>query len=594
MSDSVLTIHDLVVELDQVRRPIVEGVSLEVRVGEIVALVGESGSGKTTAALAALGYARPGVTISGGDVIVGEHPILRLPPAEQRKLRGRVISYVPQDPATALNPAMRVGDQIATVLREHFPARGSDGDVEAALERVDLPTGRAFRRRFPHQLSGGQQQRVAIAVALACDPAIVVLDEPTTALDVVTQARILEEIDRLRREHEIGMIYVSHDLAVVAALADRIAVMYAGRIVEEAATTELLARPRHPYTRALLSSIPDHQAPRPLHGIEGTAPAPGERPHGCAFSPRCALRVGQCTEALPELEPAAQGHLVRCFQWERTPPIAFGSVLERLPVAQNEPLLRVEALGATYDVRGQHVLAARGISFAIHRREAVALVGESGSGKTTIARCVVGLHAPREGSILLNGSPLAPLATQRPREALRSVQMVFQNPYESLNPRWKIGDTVARTARVLRGLNATDAAREATDLLTRVRLPTRMYDRYPAELSGGERQRVAIARALAAHPELLVCDEITSALDVSVQAAVVELLEQLRAEMGLSLLFISHDLALVASVSDRVLVLEHGTLREEGEVQALLSAPTDAYTRRLIAAVPRLPEFERA
>jgi peptide/nickel transport system ATP-binding protein len=591
----ILSIRDLLVELEDTGRAIVELVSIEVRRGEIVALVGESGSGKTTAALAALGYARPGVRIGGGEILVADKPILRLPPSRQRRLRGRLISYVPQDPGSSLNPGMRVGDQVATVLREHFPSRGSEAEVEAVLKRVGLPSDRAFRRRYPHQLSGGQQQRVAIAVALACDPAVVVFDEPTTALDVITQAGILSEIDRLRRENEIAMIYVSHDLAVVATLADRIAVMYAGRIVEEAATAELLARPRHPYTRALLSSIPDHASSRRLRGIEGTAPAPGERSPGCAFAPRCSLRVAHCTESVPQLEAAGHDHLVRCFEWERTPPIVVEPSSERVPgAAKSEPLLRVEALSAVHEVRGGSVVAVQDVSFAIRAGEAVALVGESGSGKTTIARCVVGLHAPFGGRILLDGRPLPPLATQRPREALRRVQMVFQNPYESLNPRWRIGDGVARSAQVLCGLRRAAAEREAAELLARVRLPAAMFARYPSELSGGERQRVAIARALGARPELLVCDEITSALDVSVQAAVVELLEELRSEMSLSLLFISHDLALVASVTDRVLVLEHGILREEGEVRRLLAAPTDPYTQQLVAAVPRLPELERA
>ncbi len=595
MSSPVLRVSDLVVELEATGSAIVQGVSLEVRRGEIVALVGESGSGKTTAALATLGYARRGVRISAGDVVVDDSSILRLPPRAQRELRGRLISYVPQDPATSLNPAMRIGDQIQAVLREHFPERDSRAEVEAVLERVHLPPDRAFRRRYPHQLSGGQQQRVAISIALACNPAVVVLDEPTTALDVVTQARILEEIDRLRREHEIGMIYVSHDLAVVASLADRIAVMYAGWVVEEAATADLLARPRHPYTRALLSSVPDHASPRRLRGIEGTAPAPGERPSGCAFAPRCALRVARCMEAVPELEAVAAEHRVRCFEWQRTPSVVLEPLLDRIShPPEREPLLRVDALTAAHEVRHGRVLAAHKVSFAIRAGESVALVGESGSGKTTVARCVVGLHAPLEGRILLDGVPLASLATQRPREALRRVQMVFQNPYESLNPRWQIGDAVARSAQVLRGLGRAAAGREAEELLTRVRLPARLFRRYPAELSGGERQRVAIARALAARPDLLVCDEITSALDVSVQAAVVELLEELHTEMGLSLLFISHDLALVASVADHVLVLEHGIVCEEGEVHGLLAAPGEPYTRQLVAAVPQLPDLRRA
>jgi peptide/nickel transport system ATP-binding protein len=294
--------------------------------------------------------------------------------------------------------------------------------------------------------------------------------------------------------------------------------------------------------------------------------------------------------SVPLLEPIARDHLVRCYEWERTPPLRLELPAEPLELGTSEPLVRVDRLTAAYSFRHSQVLAAREVSFSIDAGEALAIVGESGSGKTTVARCVVGLHRPLSGRIVLGGAELPQLAEQRPREALRRIQIVFQNPYESLNPRWKVRDTIARGAVTLRGCSPTEARAEVSGLVEQVRLPARVLERYPAELSGGERQRVAIARALAARPDLLICDEITSALDVSVQAAVVELLRQLRHEMRLSLLFISHDLGLVASVADRVLVLERGAIREAGDVRTLLVRPEDAYTQQLVAAVPRLPD----
>ncbi|MDW8339293.1 MAG: ABC transporter ATP-binding protein [Thermoleophilia bacterium] len=585
--------HEEVVRVERLRvelangTSIVEDVSLAVAAGEILGLVGESGSGKTTLALALLGYARPGCRIAGGEVVVAGLPLTGVSEDEARGRRGRVVAYVPQDPSAALNPSLRVGDTIADLLRAHASrAQRSSPEVLRALERVDLPGEPAFAERFPHELSGGQQQRVAIAAALACEPAAVVMDEPTTGLDVVTQARILEEVERLRRERGLAVVYVSHDLAVVATIADRIAVMYAGRIVEEGPTAELLSRPRHPYTLGLVSSIPDHVTRRAVTGIPGVAPGPDERPAGCAFAPRCAQRVERCEGELPALEPAGAGHVVRCFEWRRTPGLV-SRPLHPFPLTDAAtPLLEVEGLRAAHG----RVVVVDDVSFALGVGECLALVGESGSGKTTIARCVVGLHPPSVGRVLLEGAPLAPRARARTREERRRLQIVFQNPYDSLNPRHRVRDEIARPARVLRGLSATEARSEVEELLERVKLPARIASRYPGELSGGQRQRVAIARALAARPRILICDEVTSALDVSVQAAVLELLQELRTDLGLSLLFITHDLGVVATIADRVLVLEHGRLRETGPTERVLRSPEDAYTRRLLSAAPRLPD----
>jgi peptide/nickel transport system ATP-binding protein len=591
MSEPVLRVDGLRVEIDA-GEPIVEDVSLDLPPGEVLGLVGESGSGKTTTALALLGFARRGMRIRTGTVEVDGQTLVGRDERILRALRGQVVSYVAQDPGVALNPCLRVEDLIGDVLRAHEDGRGAEDVVVAALGSVHLPADRAFRRRYPHQLSGGQQQRVAIATALVCEPKVVVLDEPTTGLDVVTQARILEEIDRLRRERGVAVVYVSHDLAVVASIADRIAVMYAGRIVEEGPTALLLTQPRHPYTRGLLASVPDLGQPRAIQSIPGVAVGVGERPDGCAFAPRCLQRSDdRALREMPPLTDVGGGHRVRCFEWARTPPLVVPELTAPPSVERDTPLLLVENLRAEHGGRLDMVVAARDVSFAVAVGECLALVGESGSGKTTIARCVAGLHPPAEGRVLLDGIPLAARAARRPREARRRIQIVFQNPNDSLNPRHRVGDAIARPAHVLRGLPAREAQAEVARLLERVRLPARLGDRYPGELSGGERQRVAIARALAAEPDLIVCDEITSALDVSVQAAVLELLAELRAELRLALLFITHDLGVVASVADRLLVLENGVVCDEGPVGTLLHEPEHEYTRRLVAAAPRLPDL---
>ncbi|MGI8605637.1 MAG: ABC transporter ATP-binding protein, partial [Gaiellaceae bacterium] len=535
----------------------------------------------------------PGARISAGAVEVEGKSLTGRDERTARRLRGRLVSYVAQDPGAALNPSLRVRDLIGDMLRAHEDKPGADR-VAVALASVHLPPDAEFAGRFPHQLSSGQQQRVAIATALVCEPNVVVLDEPTTGLDVVTQARILEEIDRLRRERRLAVVYVYHDLAVVASIAERITVVHAGRIVEEGPTEAVISRPRHPYTRGLLSSVPDLGRPRRIQSIPGVAVGVGERPQGCAFAPRCLQVTELGLEAMPPLEEIGGGQRVRCFEWRRTPTLATEELVPPPAVQRDVALLAVEDLRAEHGGRLDPVVAARDVSFEIARSECLALVGESGSGKTTIARCVAGLHAPAEGRILLDGVPLAARAARRTRAARKRIQIVFQKPHDSLNPHHRVGDAIARPARILRYLSEAEARAEVVRSLERVRLPGRLADRFPGELSGGERQRVAIARALAAQPDLIVCDEITSALDVSVQAAVLELLAELRAELTLALLFITHDLGVVASVADRVLVLEAGVVCDSGSVDELLHRPEHEYTRRLVAAAPRLPELRGA
>jgi peptide/nickel transport system ATP-binding protein len=591
----VLDVHGLRVETAS-GDPIVADVSLRLAPGEALGLVGESGSGKTTTVLSLLGYTQAGARITAGEITIGGEAVQASRFVGARRLRGRQISYVPQNPGNALNPSMRVGPAVLDMLRAHRSgesARVADATTGSALERAGLPGDPTFQRRYPHQLSGGQQQRVCIAVALVCEPPVVVLDEPTTGLDVVTQARILDELRRLRRDHGMAMLYVTHDLAVVAGFADRLAVMYAGRVIEEGPTDEILRHPKHPYTRGLLTSIPDHVHPQELEPMPGVAVGVGEHPPGCAFEQRCALRTDACAQAVPELRSVRPGHRSRCLHIDAVTDPAQRPVRAQAVGAAAAPLLAVSGLRAEH--RGRHgvLTVARDVSFSVGQGECVALVGESGSGKTTIARTIVGLHPIAAGRITLGGQELAGAARVRSREQRRRVQIIFQNPSDALNPRHPARTIVARAGRTLRGLSWPEALEHANQLLELVRLPRGAGDRYPAELSGGERQRVGIARALAAEPELIVCDEITSALDVSVQAAVLRLLGQLRSELGLALLFITHDLGVVASVAERVLVLERGELVETGDTLAVLRHPRHAYTQRLLAAAPSLHEALR-
>ncbi|MBS1843212.1 MAG: ABC transporter ATP-binding protein [Actinobacteria bacterium] len=564
---------------------VVDEVDIRLGRGEILGLVGESGSGKTTTALALLGYSGPGVEIWEGSLELDGTGVAM--DESMRSSRGAVISYVSQNPGRALNPALRIIDAIEDLLRAHGAPGSREEVARKMLDTVGLESTQAFARRYPHQLSGGQQQRVCIAVALSCDPAVVVLDEPTTGLDVVTQARILEELVRLRDEQGIAMVYVTHDLAVVSNIADRIAVMYAGRIVEEGPAASLLATPRHPYTRGLLASIPDHVNPRRLDPMPGTAVGVGERPTGCSFAPRCGQRTDACTAAMPALEEIGDGRAVRCLHWEKTPPSESVPLIRSSRSRAGEaPLLAVENLRAEHRTREGRVLAAADISFEIMPGACVALVGESGSGKTTIARAIAGLHEISGGTITLAGESLSSLSYRRTVDQRRAVQLVFQNPADALNPRHTVGDAIARPARILRGLGRSASIEEARRLLERVRLPARIAARFPSELSGGERQRVGIARALAAEPDLILCDEVTSALDVSVQAAVLALLDELRDELGVGLLFITHDLGVVATVADEVMVLEKGAICERGRTEQVLRHPQHPYTQRLLAAAP--------
>jgi peptide/nickel transport system ATP-binding protein len=567
---------------------VVDEISVEVRPGEVLGLVGESGSGKTTVGMALLGHVRRGGEVAGGVIRIDGRDLSSLGERELRRLRGGVVSYIPQDPGTSLNPALRISTQLEEILEAHATDGGAEqreARVREALEEVALPSDDEFLKNYPHQLSGGQQQRVAIAMAFANRPHVIVCDEPTTGLDVTTQARVLETVRELCQSHQVAALYVSHDLAVIAELADRVAVMYGGRIVESGTRDQLFKEPRHPYTRRLLRAVPDIAGKRTVVGIPGHAALPGSRPQGCYFHPRCQFARDDCRAEFPPVTELGEGHKVRCYHVadavQQPPPEGAGQAEK--PRVGEDVVLAIKNLDAHY---GESQILFD-IDLDIHHNECVALVGESGSGKTTTARCVAGLHKNWTGEVSLRGTALERDARKRTGDERREIQYVFQNPYASLNPRTTIGQTIARRLKLF-GRGGSEIGSKVGECLERVALSSSAADRFPDQLSGGERQRVAIARALAAEPSMLVCDEVTSALDVSVQAAIIELLGELRNEMGLSLLFITHDLALIRTIADRVAVVTGGHVVEYGPTEQIFTSPGADYTRNLLANTPSI------
>jgi peptide/nickel transport system ATP-binding protein len=575
---------------------VISAIDLGVARGEVVGLVGESGSGKTTIASALLGHARAGARIAAGRVLVGGVDILAQTPEARQRLRGRAVSYVAQDPATALNPARRVGPQIDEMLAVHEPALGRAARaarLSDVLADVGLPTTSELLRRFPHQLSGGQQQRVLLALAFVLRPKLIVLDEPTTALDVSTQARVLATIRRLCQSYDLGALYVSHDLAVVQNLVDRVVVLYAGRVVEAGSRARLFSAPLHPYTRGLLDAIPDASTRRPIRSITGQAPSPEARAAGCAFAPRCPRRRDDCGRETPFMMARARGHAAACWHPLEDAHVALspidGETARARPAAEGDaPIVSVRGLHAAYGAR--QILF--DVSFDLPRGQCLALVGESGSGKTTLSRSLAGVGRQSAGKVLYDGAPLAARARARHADVRRRIQYIFQNPYRALNPRKTVGEILGDVLRHFFVLEAEEVRRRAEAAVASVALPISVLGGYPRELSGGERQRVAVARALVCEPSLLICDEITSSLDVSVQGTILKLLGQLRTQ-GLSILFVTHDLGVVRALADRVVVLHRGRVIESGATDDVLDRPVHPYTRALVKDSPLLHRSEQ-
>lgn len=581
-----LRISGLRIDVSATGNDIVDEVDLEIAPGRVLGLVGESGSGKTTVGLAVLGHARRGVTIRSGSVRIGDVEVLELDEDARRSLRGNGVSYVPQDPASSLNPALRIGVQLMEVLEAH-DFGGSDearrARVAEMMAEVLLPTEPDYLQRYPHQLSGGQQQRVGLAMAFACRPSVIVLDEPTTGLDVSTQEHVLATIRTLTQVHRVAALYITHDLAVVADLADEVAVMYAGRVVERGETRDIFRAPAHPYTRHLVAAAPDIAGTTRIVGLPGRAPQPGRRPDGCAFALRCELVEDRCRAAFPAVVTVAPTHSARCVRVGEVPAGAVARPLPRAEAARGEAVVEVRGVSASYT--GKTVV--HDVDLTIRRGECLALVGESGSGKTTVSRCIGGLHREWTGEILLRGEPLGHGSRDRSLVDRLGIQYVFQNPYGSLNPRRTVGDSIGRPL-VVGGTPRGDVEARVLEVLDQVSLPANYAGKFPDQLSGGERQRVAIARGLVSNPAVLVCDEVTSALDVLVQAAIVDLLASLRRELGLAMLFVTHNLPLVRSIADEVAVMSEGRIVEVGAAERVIDRPEQDYTRRLIAATPSI------
>jgi peptide/nickel transport system ATP-binding protein len=594
---AALTLEHLTVEYvrqDRPSTPVVLDVSLRLTRGRVLGLAGESGCGKSTTALAAIGYRPPGSRVCAGTAQFNDVDLLALAPDALRRIWGRRIAYVAQNASTALNPAVTIDHQLAQPLRTHLGLRG--GAVRerqlTLLDAVAIDEPASALPRFPHQFSGGQQQRLAIALAIACQPEVLILDEPTTGLDVTTQARISGLLRTLVREAGMASLYVSHDLALLGTLADEVAVMYAGQIVEKGPASTVLGRPRHPYVRALMAAVPSAHERRQVVGIPGRPPA-RVVVGSCAFAPRCDQVVDACWSTSVPVIPVPPDQSVRCLRPEATTARPRRTAAERATTPEPAtPLLDVEHLSCAYiDAPSA---AVRDVSFSVRRGETVGIVGESGSGKSTLLRAIAGLHPWRAGVVRFEGLPLAKAATDRPRRVAGRMPIVFQNPDSSLNPRHTVLESVRRPIRLFRDDVPPGRERDAVaDLLEAVKLPGSILNRYPSQLSGGQKQRVAIARAFAARPALLLCDEITSSLDVSVQATIIELVAELSTELGTAVVFVSHDLAVVRTIATRALVMRSGEIHEEGPTERLFTSPRHAYTRDLIGAIPRLPHATR-
>jgi len=575
------------------------GVSFDIEAGEVFGVAGESGSGKSTLAYAIMRHLAPNARVVGGAIRFAGEDLLRLAPDALRSIRGRRIAMVYQDPKSALNPSMRVGQQIAEVLEIHALASraGAAGRALELLALVNIPDPPAVARAYPHQLSGGMQQRVVIAMALAGDPGLLIMDEPTTGLDVTTQARILELVAGLRHGIGAAILYISHDLAVIAQVSDRVGILYAGELVEVAPATQLFRRPAHPYTRGLLDALPDIDLTRAFRPIRGRLPDLTRLPDACVFAPRCDFVEDACTRGQPAMAPVGPAHAARCLRWQTviaTPPAPQARRSGPPSPEIAAPIARIENLTKHYEEPGvltrwlglarPPVHAIDDVTFDVRGGEVLALVGESGCGKTTLGRLLVKLLPATSGAVSIcrrqSGAEITDNAEFR-----RVVRIVFQNPDSSLNPTKRVAAILERPLAI-QGVPRPARRARVRELLGAVGLDAGHLQRLPRALSGGERQRVAIARAFATGPELVVLDEPLSALDVSSQASVVDLLTELRNRLDATYVFISHDLSLVRHLADRIGVMYLGRLVELGTVDEIFRPPYHPYTRALLSSIP--------
>ena len=575
-------------------RPVLRGVSFQIAQGEAYGLVGESGCGKSTAAFAILSYLPRNGRVQDGVIRVDGEDLQAMNDSQVRDMRANRVSMVYQNPGSALNPTIRIGDQVGEVYELAGVPRGEAHDrTREILSKVQIADPSSVMGRYSHQLSGGMQQRVVIAMALAKDPTLLILDEPTTGLDATVEAEVLELVSGLRQEFGTSVLFISHNLEVIAQMCDRLGVLYAGRVVEEGPVDEVFAAPHHPYTVGLLRCIPRggvRKQERRLDTIPGFLPQLGADLPACVFVDRCGLAQDVCREEEPPFHDIGAGRHSRCHFWEQapqtpraTPPAPLPSRIDREAI----PVIRTQSMRKTFRQEGAEIHAVADIDFMLHPGETLGLVGESGSGKTTLARLLLGLTEPDDGSVVeLDGRALAPGIGRRNREDVRALQIIFQNPDAALNRRFSIHRIISRALLKLRGHRGAERENHLRELAHSVRFDVRLINSRPAQLSGGLKQRVAIARAFAGEPRVVVCDEPTSALDVSVQAAILNLLAELQAEKGVSYLFISHDLGVVRYLSDRIAVLYLGRLMELSDADTVFHPPHHPYTEALLSSVP--------
>ncbi len=583
----------------------VDGVSLNINKGETYALVGESGCGKSVTALSILQLvAKPAGYIAGGRILLHGQNVAQLPPIAMRSIRGNQVSMIFQEPMTALNPVFTVGNQIAEAILLHQKVTKDKARAIGIemLDKVGIPDPDERYSEYPHQMSGGMRQRIMIAMALACEPELLIADEPTTALDVTIQSQILDLMKDLQKDMGTAILLITHDMGVVQENADRIGVMYAGKIVEEASKQDIFANPSHPYTRLLLRSIPSKtKRDVALATIKGRVPKATEWPKGCRFAARCPLVMARCQEEDPEEFDVSGNHTARCFLLDKSTESPDLSILDKRDPTPASALdasvcrFKTTDLQMHFPIRkglfkrivGQ-VKAVDGVNLSIHKGETLALVGESGCGKTTVGKCIVRLYEPSGGSMLYGRDELTGLDRLALKPYRRNMQMIFQDPFSCLNPRMMIGETIMEGMETHSiGKDRASRLETARGLLPKVGLDPDMLSRYPHEFSGGQRQRIGVARALAVEPELIICDEATSSLDVSVQAQILNLLKDLQSELGLSYLFITHDLGVVEYLADRVAVMYLGRIVEEGTTEEIFQSPAHPYTKALLSAVPQ-------
>ena len=618
MNTPLLQIKDLHTDIE-IRNGVVRalsGVDLHVNPGETLGIVGESGSGKTMTALSLMGLLPQGGKVSSGSIILDGQDLTQLPLKEKRKLRGTKVGMIFQDPLTSLNPTMKIGLQVCEPLRVHEGLSKKEALERAVeiLKRVGMPRPEVVINNYPHQLSGGMRQRVMIAMALVCKPRILIADEPTTALDVTTQMQILDLIDELRDEYKMGVILITHDLGVVAGHTDRVAVMYAGRIVETAPTKTLFTEPKHRYTSSLMAALPERAlaAGTKLFSIPGAPPSLTNLPVGCRFAARCLWATDECRAGYPDLS-GDETHTFSCFhpvqEGDESPAVLQGKLdsnktdgaAENVPQISHETLLDVKEASREYESAGSGffkrekgvVSAVDRVSITVKKGETYGLVGESGCGKSTVGRLIAGLEPPSGGAIELDGRDLATLKGRDAVRIHRDVQMMFQDSYAAMDPRMRIDQILAEPMSIQKTGNARQIAERIMEILEQVGLTEEILDRYPHEFSGGQLQRIGFARSLTLAPDLIVADEPVSALDVSVQAQVLNLMKDLQQELGLSYLFISHDLAVVQYMADRIGVMYLGRIVEEGPASEVVKNPKHPYTKALIDSIPVPdPEFK--